>query len=77
MIGKILGTRPHLSGSACVSGQDPFAAILELLGRLIAERVPINLASLCGVESRQHRRAGGPDHSGSRRRTPVPGPQTG
>ncbi|WP_406694715.1 beta-ketoacyl synthase N-terminal-like domain-containing protein [Singulisphaera sp. Ch08] len=51
MIGKVLGTRPHLSGSACVAGQDPLATVLELLGRLIAERVPINLASLYGVET--------------------------
>ncbi|AGA27885.1 type I polyketide synthase [Singulisphaera acidiphila] len=51
MIGKVLGTRPHLSGSACVAGQDPLTAVLELLGRLIAERVPVNLASLYGAET--------------------------
>ncbi|SIO57153.1 PfaB family protein [Singulisphaera sp. GP187] len=51
MIGKVLGTRPHLSGSVCVAGQDPLTSVLEILGRLIAERVPVNLASLYGVET--------------------------
>ncbi len=51
MIGAILGDRPHLAVPACVAGQPPLASLLDLLGRLIAERVPVNLAPLYGSES--------------------------
>ena len=46
MIGRILGDRPHLARSACFAGQDPVSILLRLLGNLIAERVPLDLAPL-------------------------------
>ncbi|MBK5276581.1 MAG: acyltransferase domain-containing protein [Desulfuromonadales bacterium] len=47
MIGRILGDRrPHLARSACQAGQDPMTTLLRMLGSLIAERVPIDLAPL-------------------------------
>lgn len=51
MIGKILEGQPHMAGSACFSGQDAVSIILCLLGRLIAERVPVDLNVLYGRES--------------------------
>ena len=44
LIGQILRGRPHLACSACRAEGDPFMAILDVLGRLIAERVPVDLA---------------------------------
>lgn len=46
MIGRILGDQPHLARSACVAGQDAQSTLLRLLGALIAERVPVDLAPL-------------------------------
>jgi len=46
MIGRILGDRPHLARSACYGGQDPQTTLLRMLGSLIAERVPVDLAPL-------------------------------
>ena len=51
MIGAIIGDRPHLARSACLPGHDPLATLLDLLGRLIAERVRVDLAPLYGVET--------------------------
>ena len=51
MIGKILGDRPHLARPACLAGQDALATLLDLLGHLIAERVPVDLAPLYGRET--------------------------
>jgi len=48
MIDKILGTQPHVAKSACVKNQDGPGAVLRLLGRLIAERAPVDLAALYG-----------------------------
>jgi acyl transferase domain-containing protein/3-hydroxymyristoyl/3-hydroxydecanoyl-(acyl carrier protein) dehydratase len=50
MIGRILGDRPHLARSACYGGQDPQSTLLRLLGSLIAERVPVDLAPLFKTE---------------------------
>ncbi|MBV5338400.1 MAG: acyltransferase domain-containing protein [Deltaproteobacteria bacterium] len=46
MIARILEGRPHLARSACFQGQDPVSTLLRLLGHLITERVPLNLAPL-------------------------------
>jgi PfaB family protein len=43
MIQTILRGRPHLARPACVAGQNEVASVLDLLGRLIAERVPVDL----------------------------------
>lgn len=48
MIASILGDRPHMASSACFSGKGSLSSILELLGRLIAERVPVDLEPLYG-----------------------------
>ena len=46
MIGRILGERPHLARSACYGAQDAVSTLLRLLGSLIAERIPVDLAPL-------------------------------
>jgi acyl transferase domain-containing protein/3-hydroxymyristoyl/3-hydroxydecanoyl-(acyl carrier protein) dehydratase len=48
MIGATLGDRPHLARPACLVGQDPLATLLDLLGRLIAERIRVDLGALYG-----------------------------
>lgn len=50
MIGNILQGRPHIARSACFPGQDPVSSVLRLLGQLVAERVPVDLAPLYGGE---------------------------
>ncbi|MBV8559117.1 MAG: acyltransferase domain-containing protein, partial [Planctomycetaceae bacterium] len=51
MISAILGDRPHLAHPASVAGQDALATVLDLLGHLIAARVPVDLAPLYGRET--------------------------
>lgn len=51
LIDAILGDRPHLARSACLGGQDEVVTVLDLLARLIAERVHVDLSSLYGRES--------------------------
>jgi acyl transferase domain-containing protein/3-hydroxymyristoyl/3-hydroxydecanoyl-(acyl carrier protein) dehydratase len=51
MIDRILQDRPHLARSACYPGQDPVSTVLRLLGELIAERVPVDLALLYPAET--------------------------
>ncbi len=46
LIGEILGQRPHLACSACRPNRDPLAVILDVVGELIAHRIPVDLASL-------------------------------
>ena len=46
MISRILDGRPHLARSACAPGLDGEGAILRTLASLVAERVPVDLASL-------------------------------
>ena len=48
MIGSILGGRPHVARSACFPGQNPVSSVLRMLGHLVAERVPVDLAPLYG-----------------------------
>jgi len=52
MIDLILEGEPHLALSACLPGHDPLMTILDLLARLIAERVPVDLTPLYGGKER-------------------------
>jgi acyl transferase domain-containing protein/3-hydroxymyristoyl/3-hydroxydecanoyl-(acyl carrier protein) dehydratase len=53
LIGEVLGQRPHLACSACRPDRDPLANILDVLGELIAHRVPVDLTSLYGQDDGQ------------------------
>jgi acyl transferase domain-containing protein/3-hydroxymyristoyl/3-hydroxydecanoyl-(acyl carrier protein) dehydratase len=67
LISRILGRRDHLALSACRPYTDPLLAILEVLGRLIAERVPLDLARLYGGDTSGGsliRQSSGPERSG-------------
>ncbi len=46
MIGQILEPRPHFARSACVPGQSDVGNVLQILARLNAERIPLQLDSL-------------------------------
>ncbi len=50
MIDQILGERPHATAAVCVSGQSASASVRRVLGRLIAERVSVDLSWLYGDE---------------------------
>lgn len=49
MIGAILGDRSHLARSICVPGADGPWALVDLLARLLADRLPVNLGPLFGT----------------------------
>ena len=49
MIGSILADVPHLAVTALPSDREPVAAFLGMLARLVAERFPVDLASLYGA----------------------------
>ncbi|MEE8107069.1 MAG: beta-ketoacyl synthase N-terminal-like domain-containing protein [Planctomycetota bacterium] len=51
MIGEILGDRPHLATPVCHGERDETGTLLRTLGRLIAERVPVDLLPLYGEET--------------------------
>ena len=51
MIGEILEGQPHLAASACPNDREPVATLLGVLGRLIAERYPVDLSSIYGQAS--------------------------
>jgi acyl transferase domain-containing protein/3-hydroxymyristoyl/3-hydroxydecanoyl-(acyl carrier protein) dehydratase len=51
MISTILGDRPHRARSACPAGGDAVSSVLRLLAQLAAERVPLKLDALSGLES--------------------------
>ena len=51
MIGEILGDRPHLATPVCHGERDETGTLLRALGRLIAERVPVDLTPLYGEET--------------------------
>ena len=51
MITATLADRPHLARPVCIAGHDPVTTLLDLLGRLIAERVRVDLGSLYGQET--------------------------
>ena len=50
MIDSILADQPHLAVAACPNDREPVGAVLWTLARLIAERFPVDLASLYGGE---------------------------
>jgi acyl transferase domain-containing protein/3-hydroxymyristoyl/3-hydroxydecanoyl-(acyl carrier protein) dehydratase len=52
MIRATLGHLPHLARPACVAGSDAVATVLDLLGRLIADRVAVDLSALYGRATR-------------------------
>ena len=52
MIARILEGRPHVAQSALSAHKGDVSSLLRLLGRLIAERVPVDLQPLYGVETR-------------------------
>ena len=54
MINQILSDKPHLAASACINGEDDYITILKMLGRLIAERVPVSLENLYGKNAYPH-----------------------
>ena len=51
MIRNILAGRPHVARAACVAKRDEASTVLEMLARLVAERVPVNLQVLYGREN--------------------------
>ena len=46
MIGEILQGRPHLAVAACPGEREPVASYLACLGKLVAERFPVELDAL-------------------------------
>ncbi len=48
MIDRILGSKPHLSVSASVKGEDEYRTWLRFLGTVITERIPVELDRLYG-----------------------------
>lgn len=51
MITKILENQPHVAVSACAANNEDPTTILRLLGKLFAERVPLDLSALYGQET--------------------------
>jgi PfaB family protein len=49
-INRILGNRPHRAFAACRADREPFGAILDVLGILLAERIPVDLARLYATD---------------------------
>ncbi len=52
MIARILEGRPHVAQSALSAHKGDVSSLLRLLGRLIAERVHVDLQPLYGIETR-------------------------
>jgi 3-hydroxymyristoyl/3-hydroxydecanoyl-(acyl carrier protein) dehydratase/malonyl CoA-acyl carrier protein transacylase len=50
MITAILGQRPYQARSACAPGADGLSALWRTLAMLIAERVPVDLAAVFGMQ---------------------------
>jgi len=48
MIKRILHQKPHLALSACVKDEQDHRTVIKVLAALLAERVPVDLASLYG-----------------------------
>lgn len=48
-VGRILRDKPHVAVTACVRGQDDWASLLRVLGRLFAEGVPVRFDALYPV----------------------------
>jgi 3-hydroxymyristoyl/3-hydroxydecanoyl-(acyl carrier protein) dehydratase len=53
MISKILGERSHAARSVCVQGEDDVFSVYQLLGMLLAHRVPVSLSPLLREVSRR------------------------
>ena len=51
MIARILEGRPHVARSACSPQTSEVSSLLELLGQLVAERVPVDLGPLYGART--------------------------
>ena len=51
LIRTILADRPHIACAACVPGEPPVTTLMDLLGQLIAERIPVDLSMLYGRET--------------------------
>ena len=73
MISSTLAGRPHVARSVCHPGQDPTAALLRLLGQLVAERVPVDLAPLFAGPPADIRASGADAAQGHTVRVPVGG----
>ena len=69
LISQILGGRPHVACSACRAEGDPLLTMLEVLGRLIAERVPVDLGALYGKQA--SRDSGAQESPSPERRRPF------
>ena len=52
LIRAVLADRPHLAVAACDAGDDALTSVLDLLARLIAQRVPVDLQPLYGEPTR-------------------------
>jgi acyl transferase domain-containing protein/3-hydroxymyristoyl/3-hydroxydecanoyl-(acyl carrier protein) dehydratase len=52
MIRAILGELPHIARAVCVVDENDLVNVLDLLAALLAERIPVDLASLYGGETR-------------------------
>ncbi|MCH7872303.1 MAG: type I polyketide synthase, partial [Planctomycetes bacterium] len=77
MISEILAGRPHLAASASSRDQSEVLSVLRLLATLIAERIPVDLDALYGVETRAvAHQVESKEESADRRtiRVPVGGP---
>ncbi len=51
MIDKILENQPHVAASACGTNYENISTVLRLLGKLIAEGIPVDLSRLYGQET--------------------------
>lgn len=51
LVQSILGDRPHWARSICMPGPSESSTLLQVIGHLIAERVPVDLSALYGGES--------------------------
>lgn len=71
MIGEILENRPHTAVSACFSGRHEVSSILNLIGQLIAERVPVALTPLYGEGPHTKWDAGSLEQTRDVRRPPI------
>ncbi|MCW8133015.1 MAG: type I polyketide synthase, partial [Planctomycetota bacterium] len=51
MVGRILGEQPHHARAACIDGLPEESTVLRMLAALVAERIPVDLAPLYGIET--------------------------
>jgi acyl transferase domain-containing protein/3-hydroxymyristoyl/3-hydroxydecanoyl-(acyl carrier protein) dehydratase len=72
LVAQILRDRPHLALPACLPQRDSLRTLLDLLGQLIAHRLPVDLGGLYGGgprhdEPARHQEPAGPDAAPGRR----------